>query len=59
MARTAACTLPSIEPELVKADLTCARNGEGDTVFDWLVEIIRDHGAGSGQAEENVEVVLD
>jgi hypothetical protein len=28
-------------------------------VFDWLVEIIRDHGAGGDQAEDNVELVLD
>jgi hypothetical protein len=27
-----------------------ARRGEGPTVFDWLVEIVRDHGADGSQA---------
>jgi RNAse (barnase) inhibitor barstar len=45
--------------ENVRADLERARNGHGDTVFDWLVEIMRDHGAGGDQAEDNVELVLD
>jgi hypothetical protein len=29
--------------EIVQADLERARRGEGPTVFDWLVEIIRDN----------------
>src|SRR5262245_54756981 len=28
----------------VAAELEAARSGKGPTVFDWLVEIIRDHG---------------
>ena len=35
---------------LVERDLRAARRGEGPTVFDWLVEIIREH--------ENVEFRL-
>jgi len=36
-----------------------ARQGKGATVFDWLVEIIRDHDAGGEQAEDNVRLVLE
>ena len=39
--------------------LSDARAGVGQTVFDWLVEIIRDHGPGGEQAEDNVRIVLD
>jgi len=38
--------------------LTDAENEKGDTVFDWLVEIIRDHGPGGVEAEDNVRLVL-
>ncbi len=37
--------------EIVKAELSNARQGEGNTVFDWLIDIIRDH-------EDNVRLVL-
>jgi RNAse (barnase) inhibitor barstar len=43
----------------VAADLAAAKNSTGSTVFDWLVEIIRDHGSGGQQAEDGVELVLD
>ena len=42
----------------VAAELEQARNGSGPTVFDWLVEIIRKHGAGGEEAEDGVELLL-
>lgn len=42
----------------VAAELARARDGAGPTVFDWLVDIIRIHGAGGDEAEDNVELVL-
>ena len=35
-----------------------ARASRGPTVFDWLVEIIEDHGRGGEQAECKVELLL-
>ena len=43
----------------VRAELTSARAGEGPTLFDWIIEIIRDHGPGGEQATDNVRLVLD
>lgn len=43
----------------VQADLEMARRGEGPTIFDVLVSIIRDHGPGGVEAEDGVELVLD
>jgi hypothetical protein len=43
----------------VRAELEAARAATGATVFDWLVEIIRDHGPGGDEAEDRVELVLD
>jgi RNAse (barnase) inhibitor barstar len=40
-------------------DLEHARAGRGSTVFDWLVEIIRDHGEGGEQHEDRVVLLLD
>jgi hypothetical protein len=31
----------------------------GETVFDWLVEIIRDHDAGGEQSEDQVRLILE
>lgn len=42
----------------VLQELESARAGQGVTVFDWLVEIIRDHGPGGGQANDRVVLVL-
>jgi RNAse (barnase) inhibitor barstar len=39
-------------------ELEAARRGEGQTVFDMVVEIIRDHGPGGDQADDGVELVL-
>ena len=42
----------------VEQDLQKARAHEGPTVFDWLVEIIRDHGLEGSQAEDGVALEL-
>jgi RNAse (barnase) inhibitor barstar len=44
--------------EAVGADLQRARQGVGATVFDWLVEIIKDHCAGGLQHYDGVQLVL-
>lgn len=41
-----------------EADLERAERGEGPTVFDWLVDIIRDHGPGGTQGQDNVHLIL-
>src|SRR4051812_8648637 len=43
----------------VKADIEAARRGEGQTLFDILVEIIRRHGDGGAEAGDAVELVLE
>ena len=43
----------------VRACLRQAQQGEGATVFEWLVDIIRDHGAGGEQSEDNVRLFLE
>ncbi len=40
-------------------DLSEARAEHGRTVFDWLVEIIQSHGAGGGEAQDRVTLILD
>lgn len=45
--------------ESVQAALTQAQHGAGATVFDWLVDIIRDHGVGGEQSDDNVQLVLE
>ncbi|MEQ8778927.1 MAG: barstar family protein [Roseibium album] len=42
----------------VKTQLRNAQNNKGTTVFDWLVEIIRVHGVGGEEAEDNVILKL-
>lgn len=42
----------------VSADLEAARRGEGETLFDLIVEIIRVHGPGGSEAEDGVELEL-
>ena len=49
---------PSHIPDLTK-QLQAARAGNGPTAFDWLIEIIRLHGAGGREADDNVRLVLD
>lgn len=36
-----------------------AKNGIGPTVFDWLVEIIRNHGVGGSEYEDNIELSFE
>jgi len=45
--------------QLVNAELRLAREGVGYTVFEWLTEIIADHGAHGSQSEDGVDLVLD
>lgn len=42
----------------VRRELEDARRGVGPTVFDWLVEIIQEHGPGGEEADDNVHLVL-
>jgi hypothetical protein len=42
----------------VGRELAAAQRREGPTVFDWLIETIRDHGPIGQEAEDNVELVL-
>jgi hypothetical protein len=42
----------------VTRQLEAARRQQGTTLFDWIVEIIRDHGAEGREAEDNVRLVL-
>jgi RNAse (barnase) inhibitor barstar len=43
----------------VGEQLAAARRGEGSTVFDWLIEIIEDHGPNGTQSEDHVELRLE
>jgi len=43
----------------VQQELELAQSGKGPTIFDVLVEIIKDHGKGGGQANSNVTLILD
>lgn len=45
---------PKVENELEEA-----KTFQGPTVFDWLVGIIREHGVGGPEANNNVELVLE
>lgn len=39
-------------------ELEAAMAGQGPTVFDWIVEIIREHGVGGSEAEDQVRLEL-
>jgi RNAse (barnase) inhibitor barstar len=43
----------------VSKDLEMAISQKGKTVFDWLIEVIRDHGPGGKQKEDRVQLLLD
>jgi RNAse (barnase) inhibitor barstar len=45
--------------EIVAKQIEDARNRIGSTVFDWLVEIIRDHGNQGAESEDNVNLRLE
>jgi hypothetical protein len=42
----------------VQADLAAARRGQGQTLFDIITSIIRKHGPGGIEAEDNVHLIL-
>jgi RNAse (barnase) inhibitor barstar len=44
--------------QTIAARLERARAREGETVFDWLVEIIRTHGPGGDEPGDNIQLVL-
>lgn len=43
----------------IEHDLDLAHAHRGSTVFDWLVELIRVHGAGGEEADDHVELILE
>jgi RNAse (barnase) inhibitor barstar len=43
----------------VEADLAAARRHEGETLFELILNIIRSHGSGGGEADDNVKLVLE
>ena len=45
--------------ESVSRYLQDAEQGKDQTVFDWLVDIIRKHGRGGVEEEDGVELILD
>lgn len=45
--------------DAVAHDLQAAQRGDGDTVFDWLIEIIRDHGPSGSEAEDGIALDLE
>jgi len=44
--------------ESVRKQLAEAQQGRGAVVFDWLVDIIRDHGSAGNQSEDQIELIL-
>ena len=44
--------------EDIKVDIQLAQNGEGQTLFDILVEIIRNHGPEGNSSDSGVDLVL-
>jgi RNAse (barnase) inhibitor barstar len=51
-------TCHSTNVERVQLALERAEENEGDTVFDWLLEIIEVHGPGGSEQEDGVELSL-
>ena len=45
--------------EYVAEELEIARDGGGKTVFHLIVEIIRDHGLGGLEPDDNIELILE
>ena len=44
---------------IVSRELENARSQQGPTAFDWLVEVIRDHGPGGKQENDAVGLLLE
>lgn len=49
---------PTNRPQVAQ-DLKQAQSHQGPTVFDWLTEIIHEHGTGGRDAADRVELLLD
>lgn len=49
---------PADHRALVLEDIEDVLRGTGDTVFDWLVMILQEHGPGGSEAEDNVTLTL-
>lgn len=43
----------------VREQLIAAESGKGPTVYDWVLEIIREHGPKGSEAEDGVELLLE
>jgi RNAse (barnase) inhibitor barstar len=43
----------------VRTDIAEALSNKGSTVYDWLLDIIREHGPGGAEAEDAVELRLE
>jgi len=43
----------------VQANLAAARRHEGETLFDMIVAMIRNHGLGGDEAHDNVRLILE
>ena len=48
----------SFNRERVEADLERAKKRQGQTVFDWLIEVIENHGEGGDEPEDLIELIL-
>jgi hypothetical protein len=44
--------------ESVKRDLSLAQQRKGQTLFEILTDIIREHGSGGSESEDGVELIL-
>jgi hypothetical protein len=42
----------------IQKQIDKAKRQVGPTVFDWLVEIIRDHCSGGNEEDDNAELIL-
>lgn len=49
---------PTIRPQVAQ-DLKKAKARQGPTVFEWLTEIIHEHGPGGRYAMDNVKLLLE
>lgn len=45
--------------EQVQAQIELAESERGATIFDWLIEIIRDHGMIGSQSKSNINLILE
>jgi len=50
--------LPDNQPDLLQYKEQ-ARNRQGGTIFDWLIEILREHGPGGSEQEDGVILKLE